>query len=327
MSSSVPPKMPPGTGRIGTMTPEQQVVLDKFRQELKDEGYFDAERHDDHLLLRFLRARKFDLAAAKTMIIDAEKWRKEFGVPELSKGFDFPEREAVAEIYPQYYHKTDKDGRPIYIEKLGEVTMEKLAKVTTEERLLKFLVSEYERCSNERFPACSIARGQHIETSCTILDIDGVGLGGYWNVSAYIKTASGIGQNRYPETMGKFYIINAPWSFSTVWGLVKGFLDPVTVDKIQILGKKYQKNLLEQIPAENLPAAYGGQCSCGGGCSRADQGPWQDPGIMAQVKEENERKHAAAHAGDAPPAVEPIAAPESDVTTTAVPATNPAPST
>lgn len=34
---------------------------------------------------RFLRARKFDLGAAKTMLLNAEKWRKEFGVDELVK--------------------------------------------------------------------------------------------------------------------------------------------------------------------------------------------------------------------------------------------------
>lgn len=34
---------------------------------------------------RFLRARKFDVAKAKIMIIACEKWRKEFGVEELCK--------------------------------------------------------------------------------------------------------------------------------------------------------------------------------------------------------------------------------------------------
>jgi hypothetical protein len=75
---------------------------------------------------RFLRARKFDVAKAKAMLLDAEKWRKEFGVEDIMKcvvpffqimhisltsihrNFQFTEREQVMSYYPQYYHKTDK---------------------------------------------------------------------------------------------------------------------------------------------------------------------------------------------------------------------------
>lgn len=59
--------------------------------------------------------------------------------------------------------------------------------------------------------------------------------------------------------MGKFYIINAPFLFTTVWSVVKGWLDPVTVSKIVILGKSYKDDLLKQIPAENLPKDFGGK--------------------------------------------------------------------
>ena len=34
---------------------------------------------------RFLRARKFDLAKAKEMLLSAEQWRKDFGVEEIMK--------------------------------------------------------------------------------------------------------------------------------------------------------------------------------------------------------------------------------------------------
>ena len=58
--------------------------------------------------------------------------------------------------------------------------------------------------------------------------------------------------------------------------MVKKFLDPVTVSKIHILGGSYQKELLAQIPAENLPKHFGGTCQCAEGCELSDQGPWQD---------------------------------------------------
>jgi hypothetical protein len=42
------------------------------------------------------------------MFIDRENWRKEFGVEELKRTFQFDEKEQVNQYYPQYYHKTDK---------------------------------------------------------------------------------------------------------------------------------------------------------------------------------------------------------------------------
>lgn len=57
---------------------------------------------------RFLRARKFDVPKTKAMFATAEQWRKDFKVDELYETFDYKEREAVNQIYPQFYHKTDK---------------------------------------------------------------------------------------------------------------------------------------------------------------------------------------------------------------------------
>jgi len=288
MPPAVPPK-DPLAGRVGHLTPEQEHVLGKFKKELTDEGYFVPARHDDPTLLRFLRARKFDLVKAKEMFISCENWRKEFGVDDIVKNFDFKEKAEVDKYYPQYYHKMDKDGRPIYIERLGKLDIKALYAVTTQERQLQRLVWEYEKFLNERLPACSAAVGHPVETSCTILDLQNVGLSNFYKVKDYVMQASQIGQDRYPECMGKFYIINAPYLFSTVWSFIKPWLDEVTVSKIAILGSSYKSTLLEQIPAENLPADLGGTCQCPGGCSMADQGPWNDP----KYKEAAEAKTAA----------------------------------
>jgi len=265
----------PKPGRVGNLTVIQGHTLEKFRKEIQDEGYFDPARHDDAALLRFLRARKFDLAATKTMFIDCEKWRKEFGVEDIAKNFEFPEKEKVNTYYPQFYHKMDKEGQPVYIEQLGKLDLKALYAITTEDRLLKQFVHENEVFTNERLQACAAEVGHPVETSCTILDLSGVGLAQFYRVKDYVSKTSSIGQNRYPERMGKFYIINAPYLFSTVWALIKPWLDEVTVAKIQILGSGYKTALLAQIPEENLPKEFGGKCSCPGGCSLADEGPWK----------------------------------------------------
>jgi hypothetical protein len=135
-------------------------------------------------------------------------------------------------------------------------------------------VWEYEKFINERLPACSQAVGYPVETSCTILDLNNVSMTNFYRVKDFVMQAASIGQDRYPECMGKFYIINSPWAFSMVWSVIKPWLDEVTVAKIDILGGSYKDVLSKQIDVENLPEIFGGKCNCAGGCSLSDAGPW-----------------------------------------------------
>ena len=165
----------------------------------------------------------------------------------------------------------------MYIEHLGGIDLHAMYKITTAERMLQSLVVEYEKVADPRLPACSRKANQLLETCCTIMDMKGVGLSKANSVYSYIQRASAISQNYYPERLGKLYIINAPWGFSTVFSFIKGFLDPVTVQKIHVLGSSYHAELLKQVPKENLPESLGGTCHCGGGCMMSDMGPWKDP--------------------------------------------------
>lgn len=284
----------PMTGRPGHLDPGQEHQLKKFRQVIEEKGIYNPERHDEACLCRFLRARKWDFDASLAMFEASEQWRKEFKVDELYHNFEYPEKEKVDEIYPQYYHKTDNEGRPVYIEQLGKLDLKALYQVTTPERQLQKLVVEYEKFQRERLPVCSHDRGELVETSCTIMDLKNVGISQFWKVSGYVQQASNIGQHYYPETMGKFYIINSPYIFTTVWSVIKGWLDPVTVEKIKILGSGFEKELMEQIPPENLPHTLGGKCDCpNGGCSLSDAGPWnteEGKKIIDDVRKEEAKK-------------------------------------
>lgn len=170
-----------------------------------------------------------------------------------------------------------QDGRPVYIEALGNVDINAMYKITTAERMLQNLVVEYEKMSDPRLPACSRKSGTLLETCCSIMDFKGVGISKASQVYGYVQQVSAVSQNYYPERLGKLYILNAPWGFSTIFAVVKRFLDPVTVAKIHVYGGGYEKDLLAQIPAENLPKQYGGTCDCPGGCPLSDTGPWVDP--------------------------------------------------
>ncbi|KAF2000393.1 SEC14 cytosolic factor [Amniculicola lignicola CBS 123094] len=283
----------PQNGHPGYTTPEQEAQVHQLRAMLEQAGYTD--NLDTLTMLRFLRARKFNVELSKQMFIDCEKWRKEYagmGVEELVRTFDYQERPQIFEYYPQYYHKTDKDGRPVYIEQLGKVDLTAMTKITSQERMIQNLVCEYEKMADPRLPACSRKAGYLLETSCSIMDLKNVGIGKATSVYGYLGAVSAISQNYYPERLGKMYVINAPWGFAGVFSVVKRFLDPVTVSKIHILGSGYKTELLAQVPAENLPKEFGGSCECEGGCQLSDAGPWQDPEWVKPAKWERKKDDA-----------------------------------
>jgi hypothetical protein len=182
-----------------------------------------------------------------------------------------------------YFYSIIQEGHPLYIECIGNLNMKALNAATTIERLLQRLVFEYEITITKRFPACSTGVGHPVETSCTILDLGGVSLSNFYYVKDYISAAASIGQDRYPEMMGKFYIINASWAFSAIWAMIKPWLNEITTSKVQIMGANYKEALLEQIPKENLPKGFGGECACVGGCSMSDAGPWNTEGGKEKV--------------------------------------------
>lgn len=62
----------------GELTQSQEDTLAKFRELLSEQGLF-RKKDDDYSLLRFLRARGFDIAKAKAMFEAMLEWRQEIG--------------------------------------------------------------------------------------------------------------------------------------------------------------------------------------------------------------------------------------------------------
>lgn len=76
--------------------------------------------------------------------------------------------------YPHGFHKVDRNGRPIYIERLGMVDLTAFMKATTIERYVKYHIKELEKTLSLRYPACSIASAKHVSSTTTILDVSGI---------------------------------------------------------------------------------------------------------------------------------------------------------
>ncbi len=67
-----------------------------------------------------------------------------------------------------------------------------------------------------------------------------------------------IDQAMYPERLKYMFFINAPFFFTAIWAAFKPFIDPVTVDKIKIIGSNYKETLLKFIDIDQIPVELGG---------------------------------------------------------------------
>uniref|UniRef100_A0A7I4DR98 CRAL-TRIO domain-containing protein n=1 Tax=Physcomitrium patens TaxID=3218 RepID=A0A7I4DR98_PHYPA len=266
---------------------KDQQAVEELRRELNSRNLLPDDHDDYHVLLRFIKARKYDIKKTAEMWKNMLAWRTEFGTDTIDEDFVFTEIDKVRNYYPQGYHGVDKEGRPVYIERIGKIHAQNLMEVTTLDRYLKYHVQEFEKLLNLKFPACSVAANRPIHTTTTILDVAGVGLKNFCKPARDLIVAiQKVDNDNYPETLAQLFIVNAGPGFKMLWGTIKGFLDPHTAAKIHVIGNNYQKKLLEIIDESNLPDFLGGSCKCPeeeGGCMQSDMGPWRDPDVLKVV--------------------------------------------
>ena len=111
-----------------------------------------------------------------------------------------------------------------------------------------------------RLERASARHGRPIEKQIIVMDMKNVSMTMDFMALRVFKRTVVIDEACYPERLETLYMINAPFTFSILWAIIKPWIDPVTVAKFKILGGNYQDALKENIAEDQIPVEYGGTC-------------------------------------------------------------------
>ncbi|KAA8649773.1 hypothetical protein EYZ11_009068 [Aspergillus tanneri] len=245
-----------GDDKHGQSKEFQQALVDMKPEEIRATLWGMVKQDNpDTLLLRFLRARKWDVQKALIMLISTLRWRLmdvkvdddimkngEQLALKQSQSSDPAEKKAGEEFLMQmrmgkgFLHGVDKLGRPICVVR---VRLHKPGDQSTE-ALDRYTVYTIESARMMLAPP--------VETACVIFDMTNFSLANmdYHPVKFMIKCF----EANYPECLGVVLIHKAPWIFSSIWSIIKGWLDPVVAAKINFT--KNVQDLEKFIPKNQI---------------------------------------------------------------------------
>ncbi|XP_060903432.1 SEC14-like protein 1 isoform X3 [Labrus mixtus] len=246
---------------LGDLTPLQESCLIRLRKWLQEthKGKIPKDEH----ILRFLRARDFNMEKGREILCQSLTWRKQHQVDYLLETWSSPQ--VLQDFYTGGWHHHDRDGRPLYILRLGQMDTKGLVRALGEESLLRHVLSINEeglrRCEEN-----TKVFGRPISCWTCLVDLEGLNMRHLWRpgVKALLRIIEVVEAN-YPETLGRLLILRAPRVFPVLWTLVSPFIDENTRKKFLIYaGNDYQGpgGLVDYIDKEIIPDFLGGECMC-----------------------------------------------------------------
>ncbi|XP_052753438.1 protein real-time isoform X2 [Galleria mellonella] len=244
---------------LGELTPMQESRLLQLRKLIAD--LQKGKVPSDTTLLRFLRARDFNVEKAREMLSQSLLWRKKHQVDRILSEYETPD--VVKQYFPGGWHHHDKDGRPLYILRLGQMDVKGLLKSVGEDGLLKLTLHVCEE-GLKLLEEATRSSEHAVHSWCLLVDLDGLNMRHLWRpgVRALLRIIQIVEAN-YPETMGRVLIVRAPRVFPILWTIVSTFIDENTRSKFLFYGgKDYLQpgGLLDYIPKDLIPDFLGGPC-------------------------------------------------------------------
>lgn len=244
---------------LGQLSPLQESKLVQFRKKIEENNH-ERKVPDFQTLLRFLRARDFSIDKASSMLQESLQWREEHRIDDILSEYRMPV--VVEKYFPGGWHHHDKDGRPLYILRLGNMDVKGLLKSVGEDELLKLTLHICEEGLTLMKEASKLF-GKPIWNWCLLVDLDGLSMRHVWRpgVKALLRIIETVEKN-YPETMGRVLIVRAPRVFPVLWTIVSAFIHENTRSKFLFFGGHdclhIEDGLDHYIPTETIPSFLGG---------------------------------------------------------------------
>jgi len=260
-------------GFPGHLTRAEGDIFVKFRDEVDKRGgefrntvySFTEEEGEAYCLTRWLRARKYVYDDVIKMVEEATECRAEPRehdyYPNATESLGV-EPAIFQSQYPQLYSGFSKTGCPVFYSKPGQLEIDGLECITTAQGILNYHWHVMQHDYKNRLLGFKKENPDFKRFECvTVLDLANVTVGKLGSRTLdIIKIQSHVDSLCFPETMNKTVIVNAPRFFSMTWGLIKGWLDQRTVNKIELFSNSSaaQKKLKEIIDEDQIPSDYGG---------------------------------------------------------------------
>nr|XP_057910113.1 SEC14-like protein 2 [Doryrhamphus excisus] len=242
------------SGRVGDLSPKQADALTQFRLKIQD-ILPDLPAQHDHYLLRWLRARSFNVAKAEAMIRKHIDFRRNMKVDILS---DWTPPEVIRRYVSGGMCGYDKEGSPIWYDVIGPLDPKGLLMSATKQDFMRTKIRNIEMLQRECRQQ-SKKLGKNVESITLIYDCEGLGLKRLWKpaIETYGEILT-MFEDNYPEGLKRVFLIKAPKLFPMAYSLIKHFLCEETRRKLVVLGGNWQEVLRDHVNAEQLPIAYGG---------------------------------------------------------------------
>ncbi|XP_011506349.1 PREDICTED: protein real-time [Ceratosolen solmsi marchali] len=243
-------------GKLDMMQESKLVQLRHSIEELRGSSV-----PGDATLLRFLRAREFSVEKARDMLTQSLHWRKKHQIDKLLEEYEAPQ--VVKDYFPGGWHHIDKEGRPLYILRLGQMDVKGLLKSIGEDELLLLALHICEEGLSLMDEATNVC-GHPVSQWTLLIDLEGLNMRHLWRpgIKALLRIIE-IVESNYPETMGRVLIMRAPRCFPILWTLISTFIHENTRNKfIFYCGTDYQEQgaggLTDYIDPEYIPDFLGG---------------------------------------------------------------------